>query len=82
MPARIGISADAASTARHRLADLLDARQLAAAVAEQDALFAVWQALPSVPLQDLTLLAQQLLRLIGYSRPRPPAVLALADRLY
>ena len=48
-------SADAASTARDQLADLLDARQLAAAAAGQDALFAAWQALASVALQDLTL---------------------------
>ena len=38
----------------------LDARQLAAAAAGQDALFAAWQALASVALQDLTLRAQQL----------------------
>jgi hypothetical protein len=75
-------SADAASTARDRLADLLDARQLAAAAAGQDALFAAWQALASVALQDLTLRAQQLPQLIGYARPRPPVALALAYRLY
>ena len=48
-------SADAASAARDELADLLDERQLAAAAAGQDALFAAWQALASVALQDLTL---------------------------
>ncbi len=75
-------SADAASAARDQLADLLDARQLAAAAAGQDALFAAWQVLASVALQDLTLRAQQLPQLIGYARPRPPAALALAYRLY
>jgi prophage DNA circulation protein len=75
-------SADASSTARDRLADLLDARQLAAAAAGQDALFAAWQALASVVLQDLTLRAQQLPQLIGYARPKPPVALALAYRLY
>jgi prophage DNA circulation protein len=75
-------SADAASAARDQLADLLDARQLAAAAAGQDALFAAWQGLASVALQDLTLRARQLPQLIGYARPRPPAALALAYRLY
>ncbi len=75
-------SADAASAARDQLADLLDARQIAAAAAGQDALFAAWQALASVALQDLTLRAQQLPQLITYVRPRPPAALALAYRLY
>jgi prophage DNA circulation protein len=60
----------------------LDARQLAAAAAGQDALFAAWQALASVALQDLTLRAQQLPQLIGYARPMPPAALSLAYRLY
>ena len=64
------------------MAGLLDGRQLAAAAARQDALFAAWQALASVALQDLTLRAQQLPQLIGYTRPRPPAALALAYRLY
>ena len=63
-------------------AELLDARQLAAAAAGQDALFAAWQALGSVALQDLALRAQQLPQLIGYARPRPPVALALAHRLY
>jgi prophage DNA circulation protein len=62
--------------------ELLDTRQLAAAAAGQDALFAAWQALASAALQDLTLRAQQLPQLIGYARPRPPAALALAYRLY
>ena len=48
----------------------------------QDAVFVAWQALASVALQDLTLRAQQLPQLIGYARPRPPAALALAYRLY
>ena len=71
-------SAAAASAARHQLANLLDTRQLAAAAAEQDALFAAWQGLALVAFQDLTLRAQQLRQLITYARPRPPAVLALA----
>ena len=75
-------SADAASATRDQLADLLDARQLAAAAAEQDALFAAWQALASVALQNLTLRAQQLPQLIGCTRPRPPAALEPAYRLY
>ena len=75
-------SADAASAARDQLANLLDARELAAAAAGQDALFAAWQALASVALQDLTLRAKQLPQLIGYAHPRPPAALALAYRLY
>jgi hypothetical protein len=74
-------SADAASAARDQLVDLLDARQLATAAAGQDA-FAAWQALASVALQDLTLRAQQLPQPIGYPRPKPPAALALAYRLY
>jgi prophage DNA circulation protein len=75
-------SADAASAARDLLAALLDARQLAAAAAGQDALFAAWQALASVALQDLTLRAQQLPQLLTYGRPQPPAALALAYWLY
>jgi prophage DNA circulation protein len=75
-------SAEAASAARDQLADLLDERQLAAAAAAQDALFAACQALASVALQDLTLWAQQLPQLIRYTRPRPPAALTLAYRLY
>jgi hypothetical protein len=45
-----GAAADAASATRDQFADLLDARQLAAAPAGQDALFAAWQALASVAL--------------------------------
>jgi hypothetical protein len=72
-------SAAAASAARDHLADLLDARQLAAAAPGRDALFAAWQALASMALQDLTLWARQLPQLIGYARPRPPAALSLAS---
>jgi hypothetical protein len=41
-------SADDASAARDQLADLLDARQLAASAAERDALLTAWQALASM----------------------------------
>ena len=55
---------------------------MAAAAAGQDALFAAWQALASIVSQDLRLRAQQLPQLINYVRPKPPAALALAYRLY
>jgi prophage DNA circulation protein len=38
--------------------------------------------LASVALQDSTLRAQQLPRLVNYTRPRRPAALSLAYRLY
>jgi prophage DNA circulation protein len=71
-----------ANAARDQLASVIDARTLAAAAAGQDSLYAAWQALASVALQDLALRAQQLPRLVGYTRPSPPAALALAYRLY
>lgn len=55
-------SADAASTARDQLANLLDAREVAAAAAGEDALFAAWQALASVALLDAATAAAHRLR--------------------
>jgi prophage DNA circulation protein len=75
-------SGNAATAARDQPASLIDARTLAAAAAGQEALYAAWQALASVALQDLALRAQQLPQLAGYTRPSPPAAAALAYRLY
>jgi len=53
----------------------------APAAAGQDAPFAAWEALASVALQDLTLLAQQLPQRTRYTWPRP-VVLSLAYRRF
>jgi prophage DNA circulation protein len=71
-----------ANAASDQLASLIDDRTSAAATAGQDSLYAAWQALASVALQDLALRTQQLPQLVGYTRPSPPAALALAYRLY
>lgn len=54
----------------------------AAAAAGQDALYAAWQALESIVLQDLAQRVQQLPQLIAYTLPSPPPAVALAYRLY
>jgi prophage DNA circulation protein len=61
---------------------VIDARTLAVAAAGQDLLYAAWQALASVALQDLALRAEELPQLVGYARPSPPVALALVYRLY
>ncbi len=70
-------SADAASAARDQLADLLDGGSSPRRRRASMRLFAAWQPLASVALQDLALPAQQLPQLVIYARPRPPAALAL-----
>lgn len=75
-------SANAAAAARDQLAALLEDRRAAAAAAGQNALYAAWQALASIALQDLAQRVQQLPQLIGYGLPSPLAAIALAYRLY
>jgi hypothetical protein len=53
-------SANAAVAARDQLAGLMEDRTAGAAAAGQDALYAAWQALESIALQDLAQRVQQL----------------------
>ena len=75
-------SANAAAAARDQFTGLIEDRTAAAAAAGQDALYAAWQALESIALQDLPQRVQQLPQLITYTRPSPPTAVALAYRLY
>lgn len=74
-------SADAAADARRHITALLDARALAAADAGQSALFAAWQALLAVVVQDLRDRAQRLPRRAAYDVADVLPAVALSQRL-
>ncbi len=75
-------NASAATTARSQLFDLIDAQAVAAADAGQDALYAAWQGVSALMMQDFIQRAQALPDLGPYATQSSLPALALAQRLY
>jgi len=75
-------NASAASAARSQLFDLIDTQAVAAADAGQDALYAAWQGVSALMMQDFIQRAQALPDLGPYATQSSLPALALAQRIY
>ncbi len=75
-------NAAAAVAARDALLEAADVCAIAAADANQDALYAAWQAFSAAASVDMTARAVRAPQLGAYKSPRPIGSLALAHRLY